>query len=191
MAAPSLIALYSPVMQSGKSEVANTLIRERGFHLVKFADGLKAVAGMVLSSLGLSSEGIHYYLEGEGKAEVIPQLGITGRVLMQRTGSDYGRDLLHPQVWVRGVYARLKHHAAQGHDVVIDDLRFPNELSMVLQAGGTPLKVFRPGAVKYNSHQSEGLLDNHPMPTLVNSGTLEQLREAALQLPGFLRGVSP
>lgn len=183
---PMLIALYSPVMQSGKTEVANTLVASRGFQCIKFADGLKRVAAELLREVGVEESLIWRYLEGDLKAAIIPELGITGRQLMQRTGTDYGRNLINPMVWVRSTYRKLKGLSERGFNVVIDDLRHENELDMVLKVGGFPMRIHRPDAEPYAGHSSEGALDSHPMPTLVNQGTLDQLHQAALQVPEFL-----
>lgn len=183
---PMLIALYAPTMQSGKTEVADVLVNHRGFVKVKFADGLKRVCSVLLDEAGLPPEIIYRCLDGDLKEWIIPGLDVTGRYLMQTCGTDWGRDKIHKQLWVRSTYKKLQAHAAQGRNVVIDDLRHENELSMVQQAGGFPVRVIRANATPYSGHSSEGMLDNVPMHELHNNGTLEQLHQAAYQLPELL-----
>jgi hypothetical protein len=184
---PTLIALNSPVEQSGKTEVAKVLVAERGFVLVKFAAGLKQVCAVILREVGLPEKLIDRILDGDLKLWPIPELGgMCGRELMQVTGSDYGRDLIHRQLWVRSTYRRLQALASAGRDVVIDDLRHANELAMVRAVGGCPLRIVRPGAQAYNQHPSENRLDSESLLTLVNHGSLEDLRAMALVLPEHL-----
>lgn len=185
MAAPKLIALYSPVMQSGKSEVANTLQLSRGFKLVKLADPFKAFVRDLLVAGGAPPPAAERMIEnGDLKEQPIPALGgVSVRRMMQTLGSDWGRNTIHPDLWVSIAERKIKECFDCGVSVVIDDLRFPNEYEAVIRCGGTPIRVTRPGTKPYTGHPSEGLLDSYPMMELVNSGTLDELRACASQLP--------
>lgn len=183
---PVLIALYSPVMQSGKTEVADALVARKGYVRVKFADPLKRVLASLLREWGFPEEFIWRCLEGDLKETPIPGIGKSGRYLMQTLGTDWGRGLINPMLWIIPTYKTLRAHALEGRNVVVDDLRLPNELEMIKKVGGYPLRIIRPDAKPYSGHSSEGALDNIPMPELINSGTLAQLHQAALQLPEIL-----
>lgn len=185
---PQLIALYSPVMQSGKSEVANTLQLSRGFRLVKFADPFKAFVRDLLVSGGASPSAAERMVEDGGlKEKPIATLGgVTVRRMLQTLGSDWGRNLIHPDLWLSVARRRVEEAWACGQSVVIDDLRFPNEYEAVIQLGGTPVRVIRPGRAAYAGHASEGQLDSYPMLELTNNGTLAQLRACAETLPELI-----
>ena len=183
---PQLISLYAPVMQSGKSEVAEVLCEQHGFVLVKFADPVKDMTRSFLRMAGAPEALCERMLEGDLKEQVIPGLGKSTRHLLQTLGTDWGRDRVSANVWVNLTVDRLRHYLRAGRSVVIDDMRFPNELEAVLAMGGVPVKIIRRGVPRYNAHPSEGLLDNYPMATTDNSGTLGDLRYTASILPQLL-----
>lgn len=186
MLRPRLIALYSPIMQSGKTTVANTLVNECGFALVKFAQPFKDFIVQVLSNAGASKELAERMVEdGALKEQAIPALGVSTRRLMQDLGS-WGRSV-HEDFWVEQALPKIKRHMQAGTSVVVDDLRFQNEYDAVLKAGGLPVRVIRPGGAPYTAHASEGLLDGLPMAELHNNGSLDQLRACARELPGLSR----
>ena len=88
-------------------------------------------------------------------------------------------------LWAAGTKACL----ARSQRVVVDDMRFPNEMTMVQALGGWTWKVERLGPpAPTNGHASEGALDNLLFDTeLVNAGTLHDLEdtvEAALRAGG-------
>lgn len=186
MPAP-LIALYSPVMQSGKSEVAKTLQLTRGYKLVKFADPFRSFIRSILVEGGASPEAAERMVEeGPLKEKPIPALGVNVRRMLQTAGSDWGRQLIHPDLWVTIAEAKIKRCLAAGVPVVVDDLRFPNEYEMVLRLGGYPVKVVRSGTQPYQGHASEGLLEGYPMTVLQNNSSLGELRACAERLPELL-----
>ena len=170
-----LIGLYSPAPQSGKSTVARLLTQEFGFRRLYFAQGLKDMLDTFLDGLGLSGTEILYHRE-EGKEVPIPAAGgRTYRHLAQTIGTDWGRKLVHPDIWVRPALARFE---KVGGFAVIDDMRFPNEYRAVLDAGGEVWRITRPDATRPNAHVSEGALDGLTFDLdLVNDGTVEELQE--------------
>lgn len=181
-----LIALYSPVMSSGKSVVAQVLQVEHGFQLVKFAAPFKEFIAQCLHNGGASRELADRIVEDQAlKERSIPALGVSSRKLMQDLGS-WGRSV-NADFWVEQALPKIKRLREAGVGVVIDDLRFPNEYEAVIRAGGTPVRVYREGSVPYTAHPSEGLLESYPMTRLENNGTLEQLRACARQLPELCR----
>ena len=65
-----------------------------------------------------------------------------------------------------------------GMNVVIDDLRFPNEYEMLKDIGACLVKITRPGYTKQHDHPSDGALDDYHFDIeLVNDGTPEELYE--------------
>lgn len=183
---PKLISLYAPVMQSGKTEVAKVLCEQCGFKLVKFADPVKAMIREFLRLAGATEALIERMLEGDLKEQAIPGLGRSTRHLLQTLGTDWGRNQVSQNVWAALTTKRIQDYLAVGQSVVVDDMRFPNELEAILGLGGVPVRVYRPGAPAYKEHPSEGLLDNCLMPTLLNDRTLGELRYKAQLLPQLL-----
>lgn len=180
-----LIGLYSPVAGSGKSEVARVLCEEHGYTRVKFADGLKLMTSAFLAYLGYAHETIDRMIEGDLKEATVPEVGVSPRRLMQTLGTEWGREAVCPDLWVRATMARVNVLRTRGIPVVVDDVRFPNEHAALTEAGAYLVTVYRPDAPRGpGHHRSEGTLDDALFDDcLVNDGTLDDLRAAARTLP--------
>lgn len=186
---PQLIALYAPVMQSGKTQIANVLQLSHDFRLVKFADPFKQFIKELLMQGGATEPMAQRMVEGDLKEEPIAALGgRTVREMLQTMGSDWGRNTIHPDLWMSVAMRKVDANLQAGLSVVIDDLRFPNEYEAVAARGGHFVRVLRAGAPSYRGHASEGLLDSYPMNIFHNNADLAQLRLDAERLPGLLRG---
>ena len=123
---------------SGKSTVANHLVAEHDFALIKFAEPLK----WMLQSIGLG----HAELEGNMKEEDMPLLSLnTPRYAMQTLGQEWGREIMGEDFWVNIWKDRVKALVTQGfHHIVTDDCRYPNEEQAIKDMGGSVWKVERP-----------------------------------------------
>lgn len=185
-AAPQLIALYSPVMQSGKSTIADVLVAERGYERVKFAGPMKAMIKAFLVAGGAPEDLAEEMLEGNLKDRIIPGLGVSTRRLLQTIGTEWGQRIISPSLWVNMAMAAAARAGRQGKSVVIDDLRFPQEYEAVLMAGGYPVRVYREGTEPYAEHPSEGLLEGYPFYLVENNAGLSEIKACALQLPELL-----
>lgn len=245
---PSLIALSSRAMGSGKSEAAAHLVSRYNFQLVKFAGPLKDMTRALLQWNGLSDT--EPYIEGSLKETPIPRLAIavrsqrasatlamlralfphlgvparefdswilaehdrvfpghrelrlqhlidtllrdwiercvpargdgsmTARHVMQTLGTEWGRNAIAPDFWTRIAFERSAFHLNGGQSVVIDDMRFRNELDTVRRLGGTAVRIVRPSAaVTGGAHASEGELDLVEMQEILNDGTITQLHQ--------------
>jgi hypothetical protein len=106
-------------------------------------------------------------------------MGRTPRWAMQSLGAEWGRDLIHPELWVNHWKALACETLDHGRRVVTDDIRFPNEVVAVKSSGGTVVRVERPG-VAAQSHSSEAMIMYLPADlTITNDGSLAKLRAAA------------
>ena len=149
-----LIGLYSSAAQSGKSTVARYLDESYGYAVVPFAQTLKEMAVPMLEALGHSREEALHLLMHD-KERTLP-LGVTVRHLLRTLGTEWGRECIHPNVWLHCWQMRI-----QGVEhVVVDDVRFPNEAERVKRLGGVMVRVERPGAYTEHQHSSEGSLDH-------------------------------
>jgi hypothetical protein len=160
---PRLVALYSTRAQSGKSVIAN-ILEANGYERVKFATALKNMLRVMLSNVAETADWIESCMEGPHKETPIRDLGgKTPRELMQSLGTDWGRDMVHPDLWVRMTMSRVNHLLTMGERVVIDDMRFPNEYEAVLDVDGSMVaKVVRlDHPHEHEAPQTaEGLLDD-------------------------------
>lgn len=124
---------------AGKSEVATYLVEHHGYTRMRFADGLKDM----LKTLGLTEAQI----DGDEKHLPIPLLGgKTYRDAATSLGTGWGRDMMDEDLWVRALEQKLLAHLLQTKStkIVIDDVRYPNELALVKRYMGTTITVRRP-----------------------------------------------
>ncbi len=173
--APRLIGLYSPAPSSGKSTVASYLT-EHGFYTVPFARPIKLMVRTFLIQLGYGPTEIDHYLDA-GKNDVIDGIRTMPRQLMQTLATEWGRQCVHPQVWLM-CWERLAQQKLElGISVVCDDVRFPNEAALIRRLGGEVWHLSRPGTGRNTTHASEGGLDDYPLfdRHLVNNGSLFDL----------------
>lgn len=186
-----LVAIYSPAPGSGKSLFARYLRYQIGAVSLKFATPLKEVAGRLVEAMGYSPSKAAAFIEGAAKEQLIPELGVSGRQLLQTLGTDWGRKVLGPDIWVNLVMKEVARRVAKSDRFVIDDMRFPNEHAAVTRAGGTVIKVVRSGVPKSDAHPSEGGLEACGFDYIVyNNGTREDLEGAAFWCARHITRVS-
>jgi hypothetical protein len=169
-----LIGIYSSVPQSGKSTVADHLVVRHGFKRRPFAAVLKEMMRPVLYALGVDLMKLYV-----GDKAVKLHEGKTLRHALQTLGTEWGRKCMGDDFWVEVWKPGTIQDLADGHRVVVDDMRFPNEFAAVLDLGGRTWKVERPGAcAPTNGHASEGALDGMGFDAeIVNYGTLKDLED--------------
>lgn len=180
----TLIALMGP-MHAGKDTVGKVLVEQHGFVRYAFADAVKEAAlalnpivsihmdeldsppGRQLRILRLSD-----FVEAEGMehAKAHPEV----RRLLQRMGTEVGRDVIDPDVWVDIVDRRSRREER----VVITDCRFPNEVAWTRRKGGHVVRIHRDGTGG-GTHASEALLETiEPDFHFDNNGPLADLPQA-------------
>lgn len=144
---PRTIVAFTGLAGAGKSTAAAHLVEHHGFQRVRFAGPLKSM----MAALGCTQEQI----DGSEKETPCDLLGgKTPRHAMQTLGTEWGRDLITPDLWIRAWQAAVAKVPA-GVPVVVDDLRFPNEVEAVRAAGGVIVRIDRPGAGTASTHVSE------------------------------------
>lgn len=129
---------------SGKGTVGDILIRDYDFHRLSFADGVKdavaAIFGWPRHLLeGDTSESRDFREAPDAWWSKKFGYEVTPRFMLQKMGTEAGRDVFHDQVWVHA----LARKAEQYKNVVIPDVRFPNEIDYIKDAGGFVIRVVR------------------------------------------------
>lgn len=159
----------------GKDAVADILVTRYKFSKAGFADPLRdmlTALNPVVTAPGPRSLRYRHVVDilGYTKAKQrIPEV----RRLLQRMGTEAGRDVLGEDVFVNATMHRL----TEGVDWVLPDMRFPNELAAVQAAGGVTVRMARPGVTAINDHPSETALDDAVFDhIIINDGTIESLR---------------
>lgn len=160
---------------AGKTTAALDLCDNYGFTRNRFAGPIKDM----MRALGLTEQEI----DGDLKNSPCPLLcGRTPRHAMQTLGTEWGRDLIHPDFWVSVWKSRCS-----SDRIVADDVRFPNEAAAIRAMGGKVIMIKRPIKVPADLvdpagspfetktlHASERF-EFEPDTEVVNDGTLEQL----------------
>lgn len=107
------------------------------------------------------------------------------RILLQRFGTEVGRDLINENIWVDLTIKNIP----DGSRVVFTDCRFPNEANKVRQIGGKVWRVNRPDWPAVNDHQSETALDDYDFDRIfINDSSIKDLEtkiEIALREDGL------
>lgn len=180
-----LVGLYSPRPGSGKSTIAALLARQ-GWAVVPLAKPLKAMVAALLEAAGYGPSEVEQILAADKQKELGLLAGApTARHLLQTLGTAWGRELVHPQLWIELWEARVRSLLELGQPVVCDDLRTEAEMAAIKALGGQVWLVERPeGAITdtaTNQHATEGALAQATFDrVLVNGGTVAAL-EALVQ----------
>ena len=172
---PRIVGLYSPAPGSGKTTVAKYLVR-RNFVTVSFAEPLKRMTRILLLNLGYHHTEIDELLTKD-KERVLPDIRTSTRHILQTLGTEFGRQCIHPDLWLLCWRDKADHLLQAGASIVCDDVRYPNEAELIRQLGGEIWHLSRPDTERVTTHGSEGSLDSyaHFSRHLVNSGTYEDL----------------
>lgn len=163
---------------SGKDMLADYLAQRHGFTKLAFADPLRDMVAALLPHLGVQGDALNLLRHDRIFKEAdLPLIQRSPRQLMQTLGTEWGRHLVHHELWLRIAQQRI---ALTAGPVVLTDVRFANEAALVLRQGGAVWRLLRPSAGTSSAHTSEtplarDLIDHH----LHNDGTPEQLFEAA------------
>lgn len=159
--------------RSGKDTVANFIIAAIGGYRYSFADPIRAM----LAPLGVDMNDPYWQAR---KEDVIPALGVSPRRMMQTLGTEWGRNLINPDLWLVMAHQRLLRN---GPGMVISDVRFENEAAWIRKHGGRIIHVIRSEAKAVEAHASEdGIEMQDTDARLFNSGTLEELQLSVREL---------
>ena len=156
--------------RSGKDTIASYLWHSAGFTRIAFADPLKLAAQNIF---GLT-DGQTW--DDELKEIVIDRIGMSPRQIFQKLGTEAVRDVFGEDTWLKRWmvgYSLFK----DSDDIVVPDVRFDNECSMLKSLGGIIVEVRRgPGLVgSTGTHASERGLATLPDFVIENDSTLDDL----------------
>lgn len=189
---------------AGKDTFADALVSELGFVKVSFADPMRealvaldptvavweygkvytAALSALMSKDGYGWRDLKDASEGPD-GSIHPQ---SARALLQRLGTEVGRNLLGADLWVDKLLSTLD----QSKSYVIPDVRFPNEAGAIQEAGGFIVRVDRPGNEAANTHPSEKAMDNYAFDAKVaNRGTMDSFQGLAVIIAESFTMVTP
>jgi len=119
-------------------------------------------------------------------------INLTPRKLLQLLGTECGRQIINPNIWVNATMGDYKQVGsplvvmAKGLEPlypnwIITDCRFPNEAKAITDKGGINIRINRPNVLNNQNninleHISETSLDNYKFDyVLDNNGTIDEL----------------
>lgn len=158
--------------RAGKDTAAEVLI-EAGWKRIAFADSLREMLHALNPLIGRGQLRVADIVEMNGWTEAKKWSEI--RQLLQRLGTEAGRNILGESIWIDTALAKV---ASPLTNYVITDVRYPNEANAIRAMGGWIGRITREGTAPVNAHPSETALDDYPWDwEFHNTGTVEDLRE--------------
>lgn len=166
---------------NGKDTIGYHLCTKYGYIRFAFADALKEACRCIF---GFTDDQLY----GNKKEEVDTFWKTSPRIILQYLGTDLFRNQLQKimpdlgqNIWVEVVRKKILDiwEKNPNQPIVVTDVRFPNEIDMVLSLGGTNIRVKRPELYKkvcLDLHSSELEIDNLNVSyEILNDSTLEEL----------------
>jgi|TARA_R110000851_G_scaffold6347_4_gene25868 hypothetical protein len=154
---------------SGKDTVANYLVEEHNYQRDSFAGALKDAVASVFGwdrqlLEGATSEAREWREQVDTWwAERLNMPELTPRWVLQYWGTEVCRQGFHDDIWIASLEHRL---LQQDTDIVISDVRFPNEVEVIKKAGGKVWWV-----------QRGSLPDWYPQGMLASNGYTDAVKQ--------------
>lgn len=143
--------------QSGKSTAARYIRDTYAFHHVDFSGPIRSLVANMLDTTVEAMEPI--------KEQPHPVLGgRTPRYAMQSLGTEWGRQMIHPDVWIMSMALRIRTTPR----LVIADVRFDNEAQLITDHGGHIIEITR-STTQRDDHASEAGIDRRYIHTTINN----------------------
>jgi hypothetical protein len=159
------IIAFTGMATAGKTTALHAVLPANWAGRFSFANPLREM----LKVIGVPDVNLY-----EHKTDPLPQFGgKSARELLQTLGTQWGRDMVHQDIWAHAGEMAMTRMLAAGIEVLIDDARFDNEAAVIRKLGGVVIEVVRPGLVR-GSHASERGINPKLIDHVVrNDGTTE------------------
>ena len=129
--------------------------------VVRFADKLKDIVCLILGCTREQLEDETFKNkslgEGWGFTQGFVKTPWTPRLLMQVTGTNFGRNMICSDIWVNSTMANYTPNS----NWIISDVRFPGEVKAIHDKEGIVIRINRPNIVSTDQHESEIALDDY------------------------------
>jgi hypothetical protein len=167
---------------SGKDTLGSFFVKNHGHEQIAYADALKDAVKCIFD---FDDEQLY----GSRKEEVDEFWGKTPRQVLQFIGTDLFRNHINElmpsvgkDIWVYVVKRKIMNKIKKNPEArfVITDARFPNEVDVIKQLGGTVIKLKRNTGCN-DTHESEALIDSLFADfEFENNGSKEELYNTVL-----------
>jgi hypothetical protein len=137
---------------------------------------------VMLQEAGMSEADIEAAIDGDLKEEPIKALNWnTPRHCLQTLGTEWGRQLLGANVWANLTKQNINRLLRKGEKIIVDDVRFQNEVDVIGELGGDVYRVISTqaelGVCSPDAHVSE-TQDLLGQKVVKNTGSVADLKEA-------------
>lgn len=162
-----IIGLHG-LARSGKTTAASIIAEELGnaCQVEAFADPIKEM----LNAVGVDCS-------DHLKDKVHPVFKNTPRQLMNSLGTEWGRKMVHPDVWVD-----ITHNKHNSNVVVISDVRMENEADSVRSRGGVIIHIVGRGGIPGNYETEQGIKIHSDDYIISNDSTLNNFKHNIQQV---------
>ena len=118
----------------------------------------------------------------DAKERVDPRWNLTPRQMFQQVGTDYVRQQLDPDFWLKHFELWYQQHRLSNHVIIVPDVRFQNEVDLIHKLGGKVVFINRPAVHTLDSHESEVAALNlqHLDYSINNCSTIDKFHEKVL-----------
>lgn len=164
---------------SGKDTVAKILQMKLGSGktvIIAFADPIRQAIGAMT---GWDFDVLRF--NEEFKESDNNFLGVSPRYLMQTLGTEWGRNLIHENIWLTIANQRIQKALSNGiENIIITDVRFDNECQMLYDGYDADFIEVR------NPNENGKKMDNHASEQGVNHAYIDYVIENDKTDPGSL-----
>jgi len=168
-----MIIAFTGKKYSGKDTCSDILVSKYGFIKKSFAEPVKKAC----KNIFLLTEN---QVNGTEKEVLDGRWGCSPRVIMQKVATELFRDELKKHInipesiWIYGMRLFLQQN--KDKNIVISDLRFPDEAKMIKEFGGVIISLHRNNDNQPDNHPSENynILGDY---CIDNNGDVDTLKE--------------
>ena len=173
------------MLHSGKDTLADfiTKMNPQRYYKYSFASPMKKIAHEIF---GFTEEQLY---DPDMKERLDSFWGVTPRKFLQLLGTDMFRDIFRDDVWVKLAEKDIIKRVDELQNMIIADVRFNNEAEFIKEYNGLIIRVVRDmdDAQESRNHVSEeGIDEKYIDVTVVNNGSFEDLKFAALFIEAML-----
>ena len=172
---------------AGKNTVAERLLVAHQCVPLAFANPLYEAVSVIT---GLTVDELQ---DRTQKERALGWISCSPRRLLQTLGTDWGRQMIHPEIWVMSTMRRIEAHPEFNY--CLTDVRFENEAEAIKARGGVVWRVTRAADAGLDAtaaaHSSEaGIPDKYVDLDLANDGSVESLWRAVDAAIGSLQAAT-
>lgn len=182
-----IIGLYSPGPRMGKGTFADVISKQTGAFTVGFGDILRQVIVKITAPFleGGEDEAWEWLLDERKDLQMIPGIDKTQRFMLDTLGTDWARNMIHPDIWVMALERQIDNilsYYAEGKTnplIIVDDLRKPNEYEWLKSQGAILVRLYRPNTPILPKHVAHGALEGFEFDYYLTCSSVEEVQAAA------------